>query len=128
VTKRVLILVGGVAALWLLLALPARHLGGGDDAVAQSGLAALLCLVPAAAVMVWADWAFRQSAEQQMYAVLGGSGVRMFFVLGAALLLTELAGWYRGQIGFWVWIGVFYLFTLVLEIALLLKMQPQKSA
>ncbi len=126
-SKRVLILVGSVAALWLLAALPARHLGGGDDAVVQSGLAALLCLVPAVAVMVWADWAFRQTAEQQMYAVLGGSGVRMFFVLGAAFLLSEVAGWYRGQIGFWVWLGVFYLFTLALEIVLLLKMQPRKS-
>jgi hypothetical protein len=127
VSRRVLILVGGVAALWVLLALPARHLGGGDEAVAQSGLAALLCLIPAAAVMVWADWAFRQSAEQRMYAILGGGGVRIFFVLGAALLLSELVGWYRGQIGFWVWLGVFYLFTLALEIVLLLKMQPQKS-
>ena len=126
-SKRVLILVGGVLALWVLLALPARHLGGGDDAVVQSGLAALLCLLPATAVMIWADWAFRKSAEQRLYAILGGGGVRMFFVLGAAFLLSEMVGLYRGQIGLWVWLGVFYLFTLALEIVLLLKMQPQKS-
>jgi hypothetical protein len=119
--------VAGVAAFWLLLALPARNLGGGDSAVAQSGLAALLCLAPAAAVMAWSQWAFRKGGEQQIYAVLGGGGVRMFFVLGAGFLLSEVVGWYRGQIGFWTWLGVFYFFTLALEIALLLKANPQKS-
>jgi hypothetical protein len=127
VSRRVLVLIGAVAAFWLLVALPARHFGGGDDAVVQSALAALLCLVPATAVMIWADWAFGQSAEQQLYVVLGGGGVRLFFVLGVAFLLSEIAGLYRGQIGFWIWLGVFYLFTLALEIVLLLKMQPRKS-
>jgi hypothetical protein len=113
--------------LWLLLALPASYLGGGDDAVVQSGWAALLCLLPATAVMIWADWAFRQSPEHQMYVVLGGGGVRMFFVLAAGLLLAEVVGWFRGQIGFWVWLLVFYLFTLALEVGLLLAAQPKKS-
>jgi hypothetical protein len=127
VTRRVLILVGGVAAFWLLLALPARHLGGGDEAVLQSGLAALLCLVPATAVLLWADWAFRQNPEQQMYAVLGGGGVRMFFVLSAGLVLGEVVGWFRGQVSFWAWLVLFYLFTLALEIGLMLKAGPKKS-
>jgi hypothetical protein len=127
VTRPVLILTGGVAAFWVLLAVPARYLGGGDNAVAQSGLAALLCLVPAAAVMAWAQWAFRKGGQHHLYAVLGGGGVRMFFVLGAGLLLSEVLGWYRGQLGFWVWLGVFYFFTLALEIALLLKGHPQQS-
>ena len=126
-TKPVLFLTGGVAALWLLLALPARYLGGGDDAVVQSGFAALLCLVPAAAVMVWSQWAFRKGGEQQLYAVLGGGGVRMFFVLGSGFLLSEVLGWYRGQIGFWVWLGVFYFCTLALEIGLLIKSRPHKA-
>jgi hypothetical protein len=127
VSRRVLTLIGAVAAFWLLVALPARHFGGGDDAVVQSALAALLCLVPATAVIIWADWAFRKGAEQQMYAVLGGGGVRLFFVLGAGFLLSEVAGWYRGQMGFWVWLGVFYFFTLALEVGLMLAARQQKN-
>jgi hypothetical protein len=127
VTRPVLFLIGGVAAFWLLLALPARYLGGGDSAVVQSGLAALMCLVPAAAVMVWSQWAFRKGGEQQLYAVLGGGGVRMFFVLGVGFLVSEVLGWYRGQVGFWIWLGVFYLFTLALEVVLLVKGNPQRS-
>jgi hypothetical protein len=127
VSKRILILVGGVTAFWLLLALPARHLGGGDEAVVQAGFAALLCLVPAVAALAWADWAFRQSPEQRLYAILGGGGVRMFFVLGAAVVCVEVLGWFRGAGGFWIWIGVFYLFTLALEIALMVTALPKKT-
>jgi hypothetical protein len=127
VTRPILFLIAGVAALWLLVAIPARYLGGGDEAVAQSGLAALLCLAPAAAVMAWSQWAFRKGGDQQLYAVLGGGGVRMFFVLGAGFLVSEVLGWYRGQIGFWIWLGIFYLFTLALEIVILLKANPQRS-
>jgi hypothetical protein len=123
----VLFLIGGVAAFWLLLALPARYLGGGDSAVVQSGLAALMCLAPATAVMVWSQWALRKGGEQQLYAVLGGVGVRMFFVLGVGFLVSEVLGWYRGQLGFWIWLGVFYLFTLALEVVLLVKGNPQRS-
>ena len=126
-SKRVLILVGGVAALWLLLALPARHLGGGDDAVLQSGLAALLCLVPATAVMVWAHWAFRQNVEQQTYVVLGGGALRMGFVLGVALVLTQVVGLFKDPTAFFVWLGVFYLATLALEIGLLVTARPKQS-
>jgi hypothetical protein len=127
VTKRLLILVGGVMACWLLLALPARRLGAGEDAVIQSGLAALLCLVPAVLVMVWAGWAFRQNAEHQTYVVLGGGGLRLFFVLGAALFLTEITGLYRGQSAFLIWVGIFYLFTLALEVGLLVTALAKKS-
>jgi hypothetical protein len=128
VSKRVLVLVGGVAAFWLLLAIPARHLGGGDDAVWQSGLAALLCLVPATAVMLWAEWAFRRDAAQQTYVVLGGGALRLFVVLAAAVVLTQVAGLFAGQIAFLLWLGVFYLFTLALEIGLLLSVRANKSA
>jgi hypothetical protein len=114
-------------ACWLLLCLPARHLGAGDEAVVQSGLAALLCLVPTVLVMAWAGWAFRQDAIHQTYVVLGGGGLRLFFVLGAALFLTEVAGLYRGQIAFLIWVGVFYFFTLALEVGLLVTALAKNS-
>ncbi len=119
-SKQVLFLIAGVSALWLLLALPARYLGGGDNAVWQSGLAALLCLVPATASLVWATWAFGQGSDQQLYAVLGGGGVRLIFVTSAALILTEVVGLFKGQTSFFLWLGVFYVLTLALEIGLLL--------
>ena len=126
-SKRVLILIGGVAALWLLLALPARRLGGDDDAVLQAGLAALLCLVPATAVMVWAAWAFGQSPEHQLYAVLGGGALRMGFVLGVALVLTQVVGLFKDPTAFFIWLGVFYLSTLALEIGLLVTARAKQS-
>src|SRR5437588_649327 len=39
VTRRLLLLLGGVLAFWVLLAVPARWLGGGDRAVVYSGAA-----------------------------------------------------------------------------------------
>jgi hypothetical protein len=119
----VLYLVGVSAAAWLLAALPARHLGGGDPAVVHSGTALLLCLLPAAATLLWAGWAGRHSPEQQLLMVLGGTGVRMGVVLGAALALTSLVPYYHHQ-GFWLWLLLFYLLTLALEVVLVVKGNP----
>jgi hypothetical protein len=83
--------------------------------------------VPTVLVMAGADWAFHQDALQQTYMVLGGGGLRLFFVLGAALFLTEIAGLYRGQIAFLVWVGIFYLFTLALEVGLLVSALAKKN-
>ena len=118
-TARLLLLIGGAGAFWLLTALPARHLGGGDLAVAYSGTAALLCLVPAVVTLAWAGWAFRRDPQQQLTVVLGGSGVRLFGVLLVALLLTQYVPLYQ-QGGFWTWLLINYLFVLALEMALVL--------
>src|SRR5437588_221513 len=75
------------AAFWLLLALPARRLGGGDAAVVYSGTALALCLVPAVVTLLWAGWALDKSPEQQLTLVLGGTGMRLFVVLGSAWAL-----------------------------------------
>ena len=82
--RRLLFLVGGCAAFWLLVGLPARHLGG-EAAFVFLGTALLLCLVPAAVTLLWGELALRQTPDKQMILVLGGTGVRMAFVL--------LAGW-----------------------------------
>jgi hypothetical protein len=120
VSRRLLLLFAGCAAFWLLAALPARHFGGGDLAVAYSGTALLLCFVPAALTLAWAAWAMRQDAQQQLLLVIGGGGVRMFFVLLAGLLLTQYVPFYREQTAFLFWLLAAYLFTLALEVALLL--------
>ena len=127
-TRRLLYLFGGCAAFWLLVALPARHLGGGDAAVAYSGTALALCLVPGVVTLLWAGWALDKSPEQQLTLVLGGTGMRLFVVLGAAWVLFATVPYYREHNGFWAWLLVFYLFTLALEMALLLAGRPAAKA
>ena len=115
--KRLAILVGGSLALWWVLAYPAYHLGGVPGLV-SSAVALGLCLAPTVATLVWANWASGSSPEQQLLMVLGGTGVRMAFVLGSALILYCTEAYFQNM-SFWMWILVFYLLTLALEIVLL---------
>ena len=73
--RRLLFLLGGSAAFCLLVGLPARHLGGGDQAVVFLATALALCLAPAVVTLLWGERALRQSADQQLVMVLGGTGV-----------------------------------------------------
>jgi hypothetical protein len=91
-----------------------------ETALGYSITALLLCLVPACLTMLWVGWGPRKTPEQQVAAVLGGTGVRMFVVLGVCLLLTETVPYYQ-HAGFLIWVLLFYLFTLGLEIVLLLR-------
>src|SRR6516162_668212 len=116
--RRLGILIGGSLAFWVLVALPARQLWG-ESAAVFFGVGILLCLIPTALTMVWAKWALDRSAEQQLLMVLGGTGVRLFFVLTSGLLLYFLVPYFQGHQSFWVWILVAYLFTLVLEVSLI---------
>jgi hypothetical protein len=117
--RRLLLLLSGSLAFWVLVGIPARLLGG-DAALAYSGTALLLCLVPAVVTLVWAGQALKGTVDQQLLLVLGGTGVRLFTVLGAAWLLDAWVPYYRLYAGFWLWVLVAYLFTLALEITLLL--------
>lgn len=114
------LLIGLTVLVWVLLAIPARRLVG-DEQLNYSAVALALCLVPTSATLAWSHWAFRQSAEQQLMMVLGGSGVRVFVVLGVALALHEMIPYFQRQSGFWGWILFFYLFTLALEMTLLVR-------
>jgi hypothetical protein len=122
--RRLGILVGGSLLFWLLTALPARHIWG-DRAIAFSGVAISLCVVPTALTLLWSRWALAQGPEQQLVMVLGGTGVRMFFVLAGGLLLYLLVPYFQNQQSFWVWVLVSYLFTLALEMTLMLSQGPQ---
>ena len=117
--------IAGSIAFWALLALPARFIWG-DSALTVSAVAAVLCLVPAAATFVWAAWAYRQPIEKQLAMVLGGTGVRLFVVLGGAYALNSSVPYLREHEtpGFLAWVLVFYLFTLMLETALSVSSRP----
>jgi hypothetical protein len=126
--SRLAILIGGVLALWVLAALPARYLWG-DWVLAYSGTAMLLCLVPAAATLLWTGWALRRSPEQQLAVVLGGTGVRLFVVACGALALDRLIPYFQEHKGFLIWwVLVFYLFTLGLETVLVLGGSAKKES
>jgi len=128
VIRRLLLLFGGCAAFWLLVGLPARRLGGGDAALVFLGTALLLCLVPAIVTLVWGEWALRQAPDKQLILVLGGGGVRMAFVLLSGWVLYLWAPYYQRQAGFLIWLLVGYLFTLTVDIALLVSREAQASA
>src|SRR5262249_27536463 len=112
------LLVAGSLLFWLVLAYPARLLGG-DAAVVFSGVAALLCLVPTAATLAWAGRALRNAPEQQLAAVMGGTAVRLVVAGAAGMAVYHLIADFHQQ-SFWLWVIVFYPVTLTLEMSLLL--------
>jgi hypothetical protein len=118
VIKRVALLLAGSLLFWGLAAYPA-YLLGGDTGLLFSAVAAGLCLVPGLVTLVWAEWTYRRSPDQHLLMVLGGTGVRLFVVLGGALAIQSGLPRFR-QTGFLLWVGVFYLFTLILEVVLML--------
>jgi hypothetical protein len=125
VIHRLLTLIGATLAFWVLLALPARW-AWGEATLVYSGVAMALCLVPAAVSLAWAAWAYRLPADKQLTMVLGGTGLRLFLVVGGAYALTASVPYFRMDQtpGFWTWVAVFYLFTLALETALSLAGRP----
>jgi ABC-type multidrug transport system permease subunit len=120
-TKRLLSLIAGCAALWLVLGFPAYYLDG-ELGLAQSAAAAVLCLVPTTVTLLWCDLVVGKSPELQLAAVLGGTGIRMAFVVGIGLVMFLNLPVFHSP-AFWIWIVVFYLGTLTLEIVLVVKRQ-----
>jgi hypothetical protein len=117
--RRLAFLIGGTLGLWLLAA-PLAGLRWGTAALVQSAVATVVCLVPASLTFWWTGWTMDRSPEQQLLGVLGGTLVRMGFVAGVGVLgyfsLTILR-----EDSFWIWLIVFYLATLALEVVLLSK-------
>ncbi len=122
--KRILTLIVGSLAFWAVVAGAARWLWSTEAAV-YSSVALGLCLVPTVLTLVWGAWASRQAPEQQLTMVLGGTGARMFGVLFGAWLLYNNVPYLQQAPGFWTCILVFYLFTLALEVTLLVRAQTE---
>jgi hypothetical protein len=124
VKRRLAWFLAGSLAFWAVAAGLAFVLWDGV-AVAYSSAAAALCLLPSVVTFLWTARGLAQSPEQQLLAALGGTGVRMFFVLGAGLLLTHTVPYFaERQQSFWFWLLVFYLFNLALEMSLLVAGRP----
>jgi hypothetical protein len=123
VLKPIGLLIAFSFLLWMAVAIPGRRLAG-EWVVVYSGTAALVCVVPAVVTLAWAYWAARRSPESFMVIVLAGTGVRLFVVSTAALVFESSFEYFREHEGFWIWLLVFYLATLALEMSLLLSTRP----
>lgn len=113
------VLLGGALGFWLLLSYPAWRLFG-EAHLVYSSVALALCAVPAAATLLVERLANSAPPETQLAALCGGMLVRMAAVLGGGLALSSLHSYFHAQ-AFWLWIAVFYLYTLVLEIGLIVQ-------
>jgi hypothetical protein len=124
--KRLGLLIGGSLFLWAVLAYPGWYLQG-DLALFQSSVALALCLIPAVATYIWAARAFRGSPQTQALAMFGGSGFRMFLVLGVGYgLMLWRSDWFSSE--FWIWVLIFYLAILALEVWILVQISEAKDA
>jgi hypothetical protein len=94
----------------------------GDSALLFSGVACLLCLLPGVATLYWCLKTSRTAPQQVVLAVMGGMGLRILFVLGVGMVLFQTIPDLHYQ-RFWVWILVFYVYTLMLEVGLVLRQQ-----
>lgn len=120
---RLMQLLGGCAVFWVLAAFGWQALMDDEWAVLFSGTAMGLCVVPATISLAWATWTARTDPQQVLLVVLGGSGLRMFGVLCVAFVLYWNVPPYQGEFRFLVWLIVCYLFTLALEISLVLRVR-----
>jgi hypothetical protein len=124
---RLLLLVVGSAAVWVLLGYPLcclwdNNLLGGHDGLMLSIVAAVLCLIPTAGTLVWCDLVLGGSPEQQLMAVFGGTAIRIIFVIGVGMVLYQALEEFHSS-KFWLWIIIFYLTTLTLEMVLVVRRQ-----
>jgi hypothetical protein len=118
---RLVLLASGSACLWALLSYPA-YLLGGEEGLIFSAVAAVLCLLPTAATLLWCDLVLGGSPEQQLMAVFGGTAIRIIFVIGCGMILYQALEPFHSS-RFWLWIIVFYLATLTLEMILVVRRQ-----
>ena len=115
--KSILVLTASTVLLWVVLIVPG-YLVWGEPALLHSLTALGICLVPALVTLAWATKP-NLSPETRVLAILGGSGIRLFATLGLGLVLTKFLPESFPEI-FWLWVGFFYLFTLLVEVVLLL--------
>lgn len=125
-TSRVLTLIVSACALWALACVPVRHFAGDESAV-HGAAAVLVCLVPGVVTLLWAGWAARKDPQQFPLVALGASGVRLFVVAGAALVLYLWVPPFRAEAGFLIWLLGAYLALLAVELWLLLGWQARSA-
>ncbi|MDG2359537.1 MAG: hypothetical protein P8M20_07785 [Planctomycetaceae bacterium] len=105
----------------LVLAGPA-WLVAGDKGLVGLAAAAVLCTLPGCLVVAFKGLV----GDSQATLVLAAGGLRMFFVLLGALMAKFVVEGY-GLKEFFVWLILFYLFTLALETKSLLSVKSESE-
>jgi hypothetical protein len=95
--------------------------------LAHSAVAATLCLLAASIIFVWSHWTYIERPERRPFILLAGSGIRMGMVMSAGIILALLNPGFQ-EASFWVSVLVFYLFTLALEMVLLMAGWPRTTS
>jgi len=117
--------VVGALLIGAVQLVPAALVGGTDWLVI--GLAAFgLTALPALATMVGAGLTFRAAPDMLLLAGLGGSAVRLVIALGGGMALAALDRETFGP-AFLLWLAIFYLLLLALEITLLVRERPAEN-
>jgi hypothetical protein len=111
--------LAGSLGLWLMVSLPAWFWLG-EQGLLETSLALLLCLVPMTATLLWCTWALASSPDNQLVAVMGGSGLRLLVVGAVGVLLHQRMPALQ-QDSFLLWVVFFYLATLTLEVIVMVK-------
>ena len=124
--RRIGILFLGTLFVWAVLAYPVYKLATMKGLV-NSFWAAALCFLPGSLTLLWSQWVLTQKPERRPAYILAGSGVRMGIVIGTAVMLAFLHPYFK-EASFWVSLLVFYLFTLALEMILLLAGWPRTTS
>lgn len=113
------VLLVGTLLFWLLVSYPAWRLLG-DTHLVYSAVSLALCVVPAALTLLLDRLVVSGGPEAQLGAVVAGMIMRMAVVLGGGLALSSFLSYFQEQ-AFWLWVVVFYLYTLTLEMVLIVR-------
>jgi hypothetical protein len=120
-------LIVGTVAFWAIVTYPVRLLAEhrnwehADLTIIWSTTAALLCLLPTALTLLWTYRAQKGQPVQQLMAMMGGTGLRLLFVVVGGLILFLNVEKQYGFQRFWLFLIGYYLFTLALEMVLIVR-------
>ena len=117
--RRLAVLLIGTLLFWLLVSYPAWKLLG-ETHVVYSAVSVALCVGPALLTLALDRLTAGGTPEAQLGAVVGGMVLRMAVVLGGGLALSSFHSYFQEQ-AFWLWVAVFYLYTLTLEMVLIVR-------
>ena len=110
-----------ICALWLLATGPAWHYFG-NPGIQAATISAVCCLF---AGIVTFRFARGRQPRMDAFAVLWGTAFRgVFALLGVFVMQVPLS---IAAENYLIWLGLFYLASLALETALLLRPEPQFS-
>jgi hypothetical protein len=122
--RQVSAFIGATIGLWLLAIYPARQVWG-DVAFTASAAAVSLCLVPGLLTLALAESPLAAAPSRRLTFLALGSVIRMAVAGIGALFLIENVSAFREGYCFFVFMLLFYLATLGLEVALVLTSGPR---